>query len=239
MNIFRERHRSLERYYPMCSPKTGITVKEADALIMRYEKHATVLIYNLMYTNDIVSGHVHDALAEFAKSRYCRHEKKMLAGKVERFRLNYEKKIFSVITDLAGFFGDSADRFMDAADIEKDIDVLYWSLKQVFDDAGVEDSALLARMETARALLDVSVQQFDWRMKEMQAIDSGFARIKIDYLCMRDADVTMNRLMDSFRFGKDINLNTDRVKRALEIVSRKFADVKAIEKSISAKSEVK
>lgn len=216
MNIFTKRHNELERYYPACNCNVRITKEEADNLIKKFERHATIAIYNLMYTNDFVSGYVNDVLQEFSKTNYCRFERKKIVRQIQKHRLEYERKIYSVAKDLAGFFGDTAERFIESSGVEEAVEVLFWSIKQVLDDNGVNDSLLIAKMDTARALLDVSTQQYNWRIKDLNELDPSFSLIKLDYLCLLDADKAMNRLMDTFAFEHSVNMNTKMVQVCIE-----------------------
>lgn len=204
-----------------------------DAALQRHTNEIMVTIYNLLYTNDIVSGYLHDAISEFRKTKLCRHEKKMLANRIESKRLSYERSIYDIVKDMAGFLGDSADKFIECSGIEDAISLLYIGIKQKLDDCHVPDSAIIAKMETARALLDVAAQQYEWRMKDLRGVDDALRRIRLEYLSLADADKLMNQLMDSFIFNCTINMNTPRIQQALDKVAKTFADANAIKESIT------
>lgn len=212
------------------------TYNRTDRALERHTDVIMMTIYNLLYTGDVVSGYLHDAVCAFKKTKHYRHDKKQLINAVEKERLKYERDIFRVVGDKAEFFADSADKFIEHSGIESAISILYIAIKQTLDDAGIEDSDIFAKMETSRALLDVCTQQHRWRITDLRKLDPDLSRLRMDYLSMENADKTMNRLMDSFSFGCDINMNVPRVQQALDAVTRRLADCESIKNSITDKN---
>jgi hypothetical protein len=209
------------------------TYYRTDRALERHTDVIMMTIYNLLYTNDIVSGYLHDAVCAFKKTNHYRHEAKRLLNAVEKERIKYEHDIFRTVGDKAEYFADTAEKFIEASGIESAISILYVAIKQTLDDAGIEDSDIFAKMETARTLLDVCTEQHKWRINDLRKLDSDLSHIRCNHLSMDGATKTMNRLMDSFSFGKDIDMNIPRVQQALDAVTRRLADCESIKQSIS------
>ena len=125
------------------------TYNRTDRALERHTDVIMMTIYNLLYTGDVVSGYLHDAVCAYKKTKHYRHDKKQLINAVEKERLKYERDIFRVVGDKAEFFADSADKFIEHSGIESAISILYIAIKQTLDDAGIEDSDIFAKMETS------------------------------------------------------------------------------------------
>lgn len=205
---------------------------DIDRALERHTGVITATIYNLLYTNDIISGYLCDAISDFRKSKHCRQQAKSLVNKIDKFRRAYERRIYDIVQDKAAFFADAADKFIEHSGIGQAISVLYISIKQRMDDCHVTDSALFARLETARALLDVSVQQYEYRMRDLRKVDAVLHALNMDYLCLMSADKLMNTLMDTFTFEGNIDMNTPRIRQAINSVAKRFADCDSIQESI-------
>ena len=97
------------------------------------DKHAPAVIgctYNILFTNDIAITTVMEAVEAVRKSDRYRHETKRITNVIDRLRGKYEKMLFEVIGDRSGFFADANEAFLE--DVQKHVDILYYSIKGVF-----------------------------------------------------------------------------------------------------------
>ena len=140
--------------------------------------------------------------------------------------------LFEVIGVSSGFFADANEAFLE--DIQKHVDILYYSIKGVFDKARLEDSALLARCELARTMCEFSCIQLDKREEELRQVDSRFRRSNIGYLRLTALHKELDRLMRTMGIPCTVNLDTDTCRAAVNVLSAKLCDARLIAKAISA-----
>ena len=199
------------------------------------DKHAPAVIgctYNILFTNDIAITTVMEAVEAVRKSDSYRHETKRITNVIDRLRGKYEKMLFEVIGDRSGFFADANEAFLE--DVQKHVDILYYSIKGVFDKARLEDSALLARCELARTMCEFSCIQLDKREEELRQVDSRFRRSNIGYLRLTALHKELDRLMRTMGIPCTVNLDTDTCRAAVNVLSAKLCDARLIAKAISA-----
>lgn len=208
-----------------------MTEEQVDRMISDNEAIVVGCTYNIMFTNDLVCGAVVEALAGLRKSAMCRHETKKEAGRVEKERKDYERMVNGVVRRSADFFADANDAF--TGEVAKHVEVLYWSIKDELDKKKVAESGVVARLETARTLADFAVWQFDKRMQELEERDRRFKGLHIDYLRMTRLRDAMNRLMGTLKIGVTVNMNTERICRAVDVVSLQVGDPERIARAIS------
>lgn len=199
------------------------------------DKNASAVIgctYNILFTNDIAITAVIEAVEAVRKSAFYRQETKRITNVIDNLRRKYEKMLFEVIGDRSGFFADANDIFFE--DVQKHVDILYYSIKGVFDKHSLDDSALLARCELARTMCEFSCIQLDKREEELRQVDSRFKRASIGYLRLTALHKELDRLMRTFGIPCTVNLDTDTCRSAINVLSVKLCDARIIAKAISA-----
>lgn len=159
---------------------TLFTTEKADRLIEEYKAQTTGVIYNIMSINNAASGCVFDAMNEVRRSKYYHHQVKQLERKIERCRLNYEKVLNSVIKDCNVFLANYFDGF--AEDLDFKLQIMFWTIKNMYDKDNVEDSAMKTRVKMAYEMTGMAITIFDRRMEEMRKEDIRFARFNLSYL---------------------------------------------------------
>lgn len=212
------------------------TEKTKEQIEKLYEEHQTFLIvcvYSTLFINDICCGLVIDAMEKMKKSKYYRHKAKQYVNKIDIERRNYEK-MMNKIVEKAGkseYFANSNERFSEG--VVDDITRLHFAFKQVFDREHLDDSSLLAYVETARTLCEFSCKCTDKRMEEMARIGAEFKNTPLLYLRMTKLSKLLDEVMDTFKPGKKINLDIEECQRALDVVMLKMGDIDAIANAIN------
>lgn len=143
-----------------------MTKEEANNIIAENEAMVIGCTYNVLFTNDIVIGLTIEAVESIRKSPLYRFDTKRKVNIVEKDRLKYERLINEVIGNTSSFFADANDIFLE--DIQKHVDILYYSIKREFDKVNLSFSDIIARMELARTLCEFSCLQLDKREEELQ-----------------------------------------------------------------------
>ncbi len=212
--------------------QTGMTREKAEKL---YNKHQAIIIasvYNTLFTNDICCGQIIDAVYELKKSKYYKFRMKQIINQVEKEQRLYEKMMNGIIgkKKLCEFFADSNERFLD--NVQDDITRLYFSFKGVFDREGFGDSALMAKIETARTLCEFSCYQLDARVKDLTKVGVEFKHTPLSYLRLSKLSKLLDEAMDCFKPGRKINLDIEECQRALDVVMMKLGDINVIAKAI-------
>lgn len=135
-----------------------MTKEEANNIIAENEAMVIGCTYNVLFTNDIVIGLTIEAVESIRKSPLYRFDTKRKVNIVEKDRLKYERMINEVIGNTSSFFADANDIFLE--DIQKHVDILYYSIKREFDKVNLSFSDIIARMELAEHC--VNSHAFNW-----------------------------------------------------------------------------
>lgn len=209
-----------------------MTKEEANNIIAENEAMVIGCTYNVLFTNDIVIGLTIEAVESIRKSPLYRFDTKRKVNIVEKDRLKYERMINEVIGNTNSFFADANDIFLE--DIQKHVDILYYSIKREFDKVKLSFSDIIARMELARTLCEFSCLQLDKREEELQEKDKRFKKLGIDYLRLTNLLRSLSETMKTLNVPCTVNLNTEECTKAINILSVKLADANTIAKAISA-----
>ena len=209
-----------------------MTKEEANNIIAENEAMVIGCTYNVLFTNDIVIGLTIEAVESIRKSSLYRFDTKRKVNIVEKDRLKYERMINEVIGSTSSFFADANDIFLE--DIQKHVDILYYSIKREFDKVNLSFSDIIARMELARTLCEFSCLQLDKREEELQEKDKRFKKFGIDYLRLTNLLRSLSETMKTLNVPCTVNLNTEECTKAINILSVKLADANTIAKAISA-----
>lgn len=209
-----------------------MTKEEANNIIAENEAMVIGCTYNVLFTNDIVIGLTIEAVESIRKSPLYRFDTKRKVNIVEKDRLKYERMINEVIGNTSSFFADANDIFLE--DIQKHVDILYYSIKREFDKVNLSFSDIIARMELARTLCEFSCLQLDKREEELQDKDKRFKKFGIDYLRLTNLLRSLSETMKTLNVPCTVNLNTEECIKAINILSVKLADANTIAKAISA-----
>ena len=209
-----------------------MTKEEANNIIAENEAMVIGCTYNVLFTNDIVIGLTIEAVESIRKTPLYRFDTKRKVNIVEKDRLKYERLINEVIGNTSSFFADANAIFLE--DIQKHVDILYYSIKREFDKVNLSFSDIIARMELARTLCEFSCLQLDKREEELQEKDKRFKKFGIDYLRLTNLLRSLSETMKTLNVPCTVNLNTEECTKAINILSVKLADANTIAKAISA-----
>lgn len=205
-----------------------MTKEEANNIIAENEAMVIGCTYNVLFTNDIVIGLTIEAVESIRKTPLYRFDTKRKVNIVEKDRLKYERLINEVIGNTSSFFADANDIFLE--DIQKHVDILYYSIKREFDKVNLSFSDIIA----ARTLCEFSCLQLDKREEELQEKDKRFKKFGIDYLRLTNLLRSLSETMKTLNVPCTVNLNTEECTKAINILSVKLAYANTIAKAISA-----
>lgn len=204
---------------------------EIEKIKERIDSHMDTVLpitYNILFVNDIACSLIIDSLSDLRKEKGLHvYDTKMYAKKIDEARSKYEKKINKVIGDKCSeFFADNNDAFLE--EVKKDLDVFYYSIKDVYDAHDIEYSELLSKLEMAHIILQYSCRMVDIRMSELKKIDSMFNSINLGYTKMSNVLRLFELMLSTLRVKCHIDLNTQRCKLAMEILDKDFSDMNKI-----------
>lgn len=145
-----------------------MTKEESKRIIDENAAMAVACTYNVLFTNDIVSGLALDAVESVRKSPLFRYKTKQAVNKVEREQRKYEKTVNRVVGDKGAFFADANDVFLD--DVRKHVEILYWSIKREFDKAGLEHPGFNNKMFVAADMMIHQIRITNVRVEKLQDI---------------------------------------------------------------------
>lgn len=206
--------------------------EQANKVISQHESLVIAATYNILFTNDIVCGLIIESIAKVKKSPLYRQRTKQLINQCSKERAKYEKMLNGVIGDRDEFFANANDIFRE--DIDKHLNVFYYSIKQVFDKYKIKNSDVISLLEQTRTMCEFSCAQFDQRAAELKSVDNRFNGFALEYMRMTTLHRILNEVIRSLDIPVDINLNTDNCINAINIISKKLVDGENIAKAISA-----
>lgn len=132
-----------------------------------YSNRITVCAYNLMFFNDIAHSSAFDLMAYMKKLPIYRHEIKKIVNSLEKELKKYTSLMKRLSTTKDGlFYADICDNMNDF--IGDDIIKLEYSIKNALDKEKIENSAMLAKVETARCLTWGACINLDMREKDIR-----------------------------------------------------------------------
>lgn len=179
----------------------SLTVAVAVALNELYTAHMMLRERKDLYRRDV------KRLANIAidKAKYCRGQ--MLSTMRSR-----------------KYFDAYSDKAIDLA--ENDVTMYRISIKQTLDDNGVEDSDLIAYIETARTVLDMARVQFDeeCRHTKEEYADYDYALVFAEFNCSDVLNAWQKVCDILYARESNIDLNTDKNLALFNAMAKKFAD---------------
>lgn len=187
-------------------------------------------VYNIIFANDLLSCEVTDFLSILEKSGKNRHEVKQLSKKLKAEMLKYEKDMFRIIGDRADYFADSAEKMCEL--IQKDRDVLFWSIKQVMDDRGISDTKFRASVIIVDTIAQYACEMVDIYVKHISK-EIGFSCDHLYYLKLDNVRKITGRLVELLcKVDEEIKLEeNERCRVAFEVFTSKMANIDNIKKA--------
>lgn len=132
-----------------------------------YSDRITVCAYNLMFFNDIAHSSAFDLMAYMKKQPIYRHEIKKIVNNLGKELKKYTSLMKSLSTTKDGlFYADICDNMADV--IGNDVQKLEYSIKNALDKEKIENSSMLAKIETARCLTWGACINLDMRQKDIR-----------------------------------------------------------------------
>lgn len=198
---------------------------EENALV-----HACV--YNILFTNDVTCSAIIEAVELLKKSKLYKQRTKQLCNQIGKERKKYERRINEIISKHnQDFFADANDTIMEA--IGKDLDILYYQFKSTLDKQKVSDSHVLAKLELASAMAQLSVQSWERRINDMSKEVTG-VRERMMYLRLSSLETLFKELICSIHVEQYVNFNTEQANMAMEIIMKKLVNGELIAKAMAA-----
>lgn len=132
-----------------------------------YSDRITVCAYNIMFFNDIAHSSAFDLMAYMKKQPIYRHEIKKIVNTLEKELKKYTSLMKRISTTKDGlFYADICDNMTDL--IGDDISKLEYSIKNALDKEKIENSLMLAKIETARCLSWGACINLDMRERDIR-----------------------------------------------------------------------
>lgn len=206
-------------------------MQEFDSIVKDTEGYVVTCTYNVLFTNDIAIGEVMEAIYRLKRSPLYKQRTKQAANQVDKMQKEYEDKVFRISSDISGFYADANETFTE--EVRNDIEILYYSIKRVFDKVRLEHSDILARLELARTLTELSCINLDKREQEMTACDKRLRKYSLIYLRQTKLRDAMNRLMSTFPIPSDTDVDTEECRMALNALGNRLTDGRIIAKAIA------
>lgn len=206
-------------------------MQEFDEVIKDTEGYVVACTYNVIFTNDITIGEVVDGIDKLKHTPLYKHRTKQVANEVGKLRKEYESKVFQICADNRWFYADANESFSE--EVMNDIEILYYSIKRVFDNAGLVYSDVLARLELARTLAELACVNLDKREQDMYKSDKRLRKYSLMYMRLTKLRDAMNMLMSTFPIPSFVNVDTEECRMALNALANKLADCRIIAKAIS------
>lgn len=205
---------------------------QANRIISQHESLVIATTYNILFTNDIVCGLVVEAIGKTKKSPLYKQKTKQLLNMCSAEQRKYESFINRLIGDRDEFFANANDSFRE--DVDKHLNVLYYSIKQAFDKSRIEHSDVISSLEVSRTMCEFSCAQFDKRIEELKQADNQFKGFALEYMRMTPLLQKLHEVMRSLNIPVTVDLNTTNCTTAINVLSKKLADGGIIAKAISA-----
>ncbi len=129
-----------------------------------------------------------------------------------------------------GFWDDYSDTVIDAAN--DDVTLFRIAVKGVLDKAGYAESNLMSYMETARVLLEMSVQHFECVMQDSKAqFGRDYTPDFSDYH-VSEIRTAWEKVTDMVYTGDTIDLNTPQTKGMFDRMAKKFGEGEYIDECV-------
>lgn len=173
---------------------------------MTKSEQLSVITHNILFANDLACGAVVQAVADARKSPLCRYRFRQRINAIEKERRDYEHRIQYVVESKADYYMEACDQFTEK--VERGIRIFFISIKQTLDRNRTEHSMLIARLQWARAIVQLAVQIWNDRTEEIAALDlmpdflkcRGITNVRrhLDYLNLGKLRTIMGQLLDEY-----------------------------------------
>ena len=200
----------------------------------QYSDRITVCAYNLMFFNDIAHSSAFDLVHYMKKQPIYRHKIKKIVNTLEKHLKKYTSLMKTLSTTKDGvFYANICDNMTDILD--GDVIKLEYSIKNVLDKNSIENSSMLAKIETARCLCWGSCINIDMRQSEIRK------EIPVDLSDMRMTDISHQiELLADILFSnkpRTVDFNKDEnCLLAFRIIQKKLLNGKNIAECINQAS---
>lgn len=198
---------------------------------MKFSDRIAICAYNIILFNDIAHSTAFDLVAYIKKLPIFRHEVKKITKQLEKQLKQYTKftgELSSVSSP--AFYADVCDNISDI--VFNDVKKLEFSIKSLLDKHKVEDSMLIAKIETARCMTLGACINLDMREKDIRK-----------ELPVNLSDMRITHIANSIdRLSSILNKNyvdfsqNQEILNAYRIIQRKLLNVKNIAYAINEAS---
>ena len=217
-----------------------MTEEQARRLITdsKERRILVAVMYYWLFTNDLLMGQVLEAVdgLRHVPTLY-RHRVKQICGEAERERMRYERELNRVTLPRAEFYADANESI--AQSVEHDLQVLYYSIKQVADWRCVPHSEEMARVMMAHGLAAYACNAFDDDWQQLRRLNPVFGRVSIPGLRPTRMLCLLGRLVAELRLEPDM-MDSERaaqcIRQAVLAFNNRLRDPEVLARAIKVES---
>lgn len=133
----------------------------------KYSDRITICAYNLLFFNDIAHSQAMELVSYIKKLPVYKQQVKKTVNGIQKEVQRYSLLIKQISLTKGGtFYADVCDNMAD--EVRKDLVKLEYSIKNALDRKKIENSTLLAKIETARCLAWGSCINLDMRVRDIR-----------------------------------------------------------------------
>lgn len=192
-------------------------------------------LYNMLFTNDLTCSAIIDAIYSVKKSPLYRQKTKQSINRLENLRKSYERYINERIKDNLDFYANANDVIQ--ANVDKDIEILYYQFKSTLDKKDIPNSAILAKLEVAEAMIGLSISSWQKRINQLNPYFKKIDK-RLSYLRLSGFKEEMSILFDTIKIDDYVNFNTPEAIMAMDIISKKLVNGNILAEAIEVESNI-
>ena len=192
-------------------------------------------LYNMLFTNDLTCSAIIDAIYSVKKSPLYRQKTKQSINRLENLRKSYERYINERIKDNLDFYANANDVIQ--ANVDKDIEILYYQFKSTLDKKNIPNSAILAKLEVAEAMIGLSISSWQKRINQLNPYFKKIDK-RLSYLRLSGFKEEMSILFDTIKIDDYVNFNTPEAIMAMDIISKKLVNGNILAEAIEVESNI-
>lgn len=182
----------------------------------RRSKQGTVVVFSMLFINDIACGALVEAVAQLRKSPRYAYKFKYDVGQIERFRKQYECTLAKILRKHRYAYMEMCDAYTEGA--QRYLDVLFYSLRNMYLKEQVQEVDAYTRFQYARILVTYAAVAFVKRIPQAVATLGG--QVRFAFLDFRRLQHFMDTFAEAHMKGVDIYL--EEVQKAVNVLTRYF-----------------
>lgn len=198
----------------------------------RRSKQGTVVVFSMLFINDIACGAIVEAVAQLRKSPRCERQFKYGVGQLDSFRKNYERRLAKILRQHRYGYMEMCDIYTEGA--KPRLDVMFYSLRNLYLKAKVQEVDAFTRFQYARILVTYAAVAYAKRIPQAVAALGGSGRFA--FLDFRQLQRYMDSFAEAHMEGVDIYL--EEVQHAVNSLTRYFDRGEPVADAVNKASEI-